>query len=108
MLEYDEKTYQENYSPFGQGYAIGVAESIVGIKFRKVRRLTKKYTDNQLRGLEPIEGDKDKPLIFKNASEVSDFLDLYRKYENYDEKRFFKRYIAESEYLPWSLELQGL
>ena len=66
-----------------------------------LKMLTKDFTDNQIRGLEPAEGDKSKFLKFWNTSDRNNLLDFYRKYENLSEKRLVNRYIAESEYLRW-------
>ena len=101
MLEYDDKTEIRSNSIFSREYAIGVAEGRIISKFNILKMLTKDYTDNQIRGLEPAEGDKSEFLKFWNTSDRNNLLDFYRKYENLSEERLVNRYIAESEYLPW-------
>ncbi len=101
MLEYDDKTEERSNSAFGQGFAIGFAEGRIISTFRILKILTKNFTDNQIRGLEPAEGDKTTLLEIWSTSYRSNLLDFYRKYENFSEERLIKRYIAESEYLPW-------
>lgn len=56
MLEYDEEIEQRSNSLYGQGFAIGLAEGRLEVMFKILKDLTKKYTDNQIRGLEPAEG----------------------------------------------------
>ena len=101
MLEYDDEAERRSNNVFSQGYAIGVAEGRIIVKFNILKMLTKDFTDNQIRGLEPAEGDKANFIKFWNTSDRSNLLDFYRKYENLSEKRLVNRYIAESEYLPW-------
>lgn len=101
MLEYDDETERRSNSIFNRGYAIGVAEGRIISKFNILKMLTKDFTDNQIRGLEPAEGDKATFIKFWNTSDRNNILDFYRKYENLSEKRLVNRYIAESEYLPW-------
>ena len=72
---------------------------VVTVKFLVLKALTEKYTDNQIKGLDPVEGDEIKIGKFWNNNR--DLLDFYRKYESLNEKQLMKRYIAESEYLPW-------
>lgn len=101
MLEYDEKTEERSNSAFGQGFAIGVAEGRIISKFRILRILIEDFTDNQIRGLEPVKGDNTRLHKIWNTSDRIHLLDFYRKYENLSEKSLVTRYIAESEYLPW-------
>ncbi len=102
MLEYDENTTGESRnSAFNQGFAVGVAEGRIIEKFIILKLLTKKFTDNQIRGLEPAEGDNATLLKIFNTPDRTNLLDFYRKYENFSKNRLIKRYIAESEYLPW-------
>ena len=101
MLEYDDEIERISNSVFSRGYTIGVAEGRIICKFNILKMLTKDYTDNQIRGLEPAEWDKATFIKFWNTSDRNNILDFYRKYENLSEKRLVNRYIAESEYLPW-------
>ncbi len=101
MLEYDEQTEQRSNSFYRQGFALGYAESNLFVKFRMIKALTKEYTDDQIRSNEPTEGDHSTLLKMWDNSDLCNILDFYRKYENLSEKRLVKRYIAESEYLPW-------
>lgn len=101
MLEYDDEIEQRSNSLYGQGFAIGLAEGRLGVMFEILKDLTKKYTDNQIRGLEPAEGDDATLLKRWNDNDFCNLLDFYRKYENFSVKRLVKQYIAESEYLPW-------
>lgn len=101
MLEYDEETEEKYYSAYSQGFAIGFAEGRLISTFRMLKLLTKRYTDNQIRGLEPAEDDNNALLEIWSTSDRSELLDFYRKYESFSEKRLVNQYIAESEYLPW-------
>lgn len=101
MLEYDEKTEEMSNSLYGWGFAIGFAEGGLISTFHLLKILTEKFTDNQIRGLEPAEGDKAGLLQLFTESDRCNLLDFYRKYESFSERRLVKRYISESEYLPW-------
>ncbi len=101
MLEYDEETYDTFKSSYSSGYAKGLMEGILIGKFNILKNLTKEYTDNQIRGIDPVEGEENSLLRFWKNSEKGDLLEFYRKYESISSKQLMNRYIAESEYLPW-------
>lgn len=103
MLEYDDKTSRDFNSFYSRGYAEGFMIGRLSSKFRILKSLTKKYTDNQINGIDPVEGDDATLIKFLNRSVNvnNDLLDFYHKYESLNEDQLIKRYIAESEYLPW-------
>ncbi len=101
MLEYDDETYSNFNSIFSDGYAEGFMTGRLSPMFHILKGLTKEFTDNQIKGKDAAEGGDVSLLKFWIEANKDDMLDFYRRYESLNENQLTKRYIAESEYLPW-------
>ena len=101
MLEYDDEISRKSnsiyYLRYTEGFSIGLQSTTIHF----MRRLMKKYTDNQILGVEPV-AEEDKALIeVCDENRKEELLNFIHKYERFNDDQLAERYIAETEYLPW-------
>ena len=102
MLEYDndifEAFFQDGYDEaYCIGHQLGILPSSFKFFRKKYKKLCKKYNGDMetiINRLILIYDEMPKEMLLE-------ILDFVNKYERMNDEKISKRYILESEYLPW-------